>query len=560
VLHSGATHMVLSMSRPHRRRGSRFFQLRQRVPADLVSVVGKREVSFSLKTDDPSEAKRLQTQELAKLQAHWDELRRKHRIDALRDNDASQDKTEAVSCILSERDAYKRAEWMYGHRLTLHRENPSQQRFWPTELYQHMWKSSKVSLSCQDNGKISVQANISFAQADKICQLEKWCLEHAETVLYVHEIATDDASTIRVAKAIAAQVQRASLTLIALAHGAPEPTSSPTQPATAATRPTPVSSKLSGLVEAWWREAEKTGKSASTYESYSNTMRLLTAFLGHDDAQRVTADEIVRFKDHRLASKKRNGEPLSATTVRNSDLAALKAIFGWAVNNRRLPENPAAGVTVPKVAKVKLREREFTTEEARTLLRAASQLRPGRELPQTYAAKRWIPWLLAFTGARVGEIAQMRRQDLRKVEIDGHPDGVWVLRITPEAGTVKTKQAREVPLHPQLVELGFIDFVERAPGDRLFLVPDAEGKVTGQLGGLKNRLTEFARQYVSDSGVSPNHSWRHRFRTIATEAGVASNVIDAICGWSARSVGERYGSISLKARADAVSRLPNISL
>lgn len=78
--------------------------------------------------------------------------------------------------------------------------------------------------------------------------------------------------------------------------------------------------------------------------------------------------------------------------------------------------------------------------------------------------------------------------------------------------------------------------------------------------GVKNRLSEFARQYVSDPGVSPNHSWRHRFRTVATEAGIAGNVIDALCGWSARSVGERYGSVSLKARADAIARLPQIAL
>lgn len=60
--------------------------------------------------------------------------------------------------------------------------------------------------------------------------------------------------------------------------------------------------------------------------------------------------------------------------------------------------------------------------------------------------------------------------------------------------------------------------------------------------------------------MSPNHSWRHRFRTVATEAGIEGNVIDAICGWSAKSVGSRYGSVSLKARSDAILRLPWITL
>ncbi|MFC6046657.1 hypothetical protein ACFPYM_02280 [Methylobacterium hispanicum] len=77
---------------------------------------------------------------------------------------------------------------------------------------------------------------------------------------------------------------------------------------------------------------------------------------------------------------------------------------------------------------------------------------------------------------------------------------------------------------------------------------------------MENRLSEAAREHIDDPGVSPNHSWRHRFRTIATDAGVAGNVIDAICGWSAKSVGECYGSVSLKARADAIARLERVEI
>ena len=57
---------------------------------------------------------------------------------------------------------------------------------------------------------------------------------------------------------------------------------------------------LTGLVEGWWAEAEKTGKSASTRESYTNTMRGFVAFLKHDDAARVTPDDVLAYKEHRL--------------------------------------------------------------------------------------------------------------------------------------------------------------------------------------------------------------------------------------------------------------------
>ncbi|MFC5554822.1 DUF6538 domain-containing protein [Methylobacterium iners] len=543
------------MSRPQLRKGARTYRLRKRVPANLVAIVGRREVAFSLRTTNPAEAKRLLAEEIAKLEADWAQLRQ-NQPDATPPREA----TAAINRNLSEREAAERAEWMYVHWLGLHRENPSQQRFWPTDLYRHLWRSPSGRVETRADGRVSVHADLDFARAEKVGELEAWCLDQAETVLALHDIEADEASTLRVARAIAAQVQRASLTLTALARGEPDAGSVTTRAAAPAATPPVKAVGLIELVEAWWQEAERTGKSDSTRESYTNTIKQLAAFLGHDEAQRVTVDDVRRFKDYRLKTPKKNGQPLSPTTVKNSDLAALKSVFGWGVANGRLAENPATDVTVARASKVKLREREFTPEEARRLLRAASRLQRGKELPQTYAAKRWIPWVLAFTGARVGEIAQMRRQDLRKEEVEGHSAGVWVLRITPEAGRVKTKQAREVPLHPQLVEMGFPQFVAGATGERVFLVPEASGEIAGPLQGLKNRLSEFARGHVTDPGVSPNHSWRHRFRTIATDAGVSGNVIDAICGWSPKTVGERYGSVPLKARADAILRLPRITV
>ncbi|MDZ4393118.1 MAG: hypothetical protein U1B82_09125, partial [Cypionkella sp.] len=62
------------------------------------------------------------------------------------------------------------------------------------------------------------------------------------------------------------------------------------------------------------------------------------------------------------------------------------------------------------------------------------------------AAKRWVPWLCAFTGARVAEITQLRREDFRETD-----NGVTI-RITPEAGGTKTGQWRDVPMHPQVIK------------------------------------------------------------------------------------------------------------
>jgi integrase len=174
----------------------------------------------------------------------------------------------------------------------------------------------------------------------------------------------------------------------------------------------------------------------------------------------------------------------------------------------------------------------------------------GNERPETFAAKRWVPWLCAYTGARVGELAQLRKEDIQR---EGKH---WTITITPDAGTVKNNEARTVVLHPHLIELGFIKFVQAAPSGHLFIRPSSKGDVLGPLQGLKNRLAEFARAVVPDRNVAPNHGWRHRFKTVGIEAGIEHRILDAIQGQRPRNVAEGYGEVTIKTQAGAIAKLP----
>jgi integrase len=182
-------------------------------------------------------------------------------------------------------------------------------------------------------------------------------------------------------------------------------------------------------------------------------------------------------------------------------------------------------------------------------------------MPETAAAYRWVPWLCAYTGARVGEITQLRKQDLRQVSpAEGGGAALWVITITPEAGTVKTNAAREVVLHRHLVEQGFPAFVASAKPGHLFLRPAADGSSLGPLRGVRNRLREFARAIVTDPNVAPNHGWRHRFKTVGMQADIAPRILDAIQGQAPVSAADHYGDVTLRTMADAIAKFPRIDL
>ncbi|MES0074954.1 tyrosine-type recombinase/integrase [Mesorhizobium sp. M0058] len=267
----------------------------------------------------------------------------------------------------------------------------------------------------------------------------------------------------------------------------------------------------------------------------------------------MTADDLVRFKDHLLASvNPKTGKTLSAKTVKDSYLSGLRSVFTWAVNNRKMEANPATGITIKVGKQRRLRESWFTPKEITGILTASANVRKGsKEKPQRHGLKRWVPWLCAYTGARVGEIVQLRKEDVRK---EGDH---WIITITPEAGTVKDKERREVPLHSHLVEMGLPAFVNAAADGHLFMWSGAERAAWRT---AKNRITEFVRTVVKDPNIQPNHAWRHTFKTIGSEAGIQDKVLDAICGHDPRTVGEGYGGVTLLTKAKAMDAFPRFKV
>ncbi|MFM9862855.1 MAG: site-specific integrase, partial [Micropepsaceae bacterium] len=147
----------------------------------------------------------------------------------------------------------------------------------------------------------------------------------------------------------------------------------------------PSSKALRGVFEEWATIAAPAKHVVQrTVEGYRSTFERFVAFLGHDDAGRVTDEDVIRFAESRLV------EGRSAKTVNGSDLAALKSVFGWAAKSKRLPRVPGGGYSVATAPKPRERARGYTDSEAVDILRAASSFAPNsREGVRTTAAKRW---------------------------------------------------------------------------------------------------------------------------------------------------------------------------
>jgi integrase len=306
-----------------------------------------------------------------------------------------------------------------------------------------------------------------------------------------------------------------------------------------------------GLFEKW---IDARQPARGTVESWQYPFQRLDADFPDRSAASIRPEEADAWVQGLITPER------SAATVKKTWLNAPNTVFRWGVRHKHIPRNPFAEVQVTVPKKKKLRERSFRPHEIRTILQAASTIVDASS--PTEAAKRWVPWLCAYSGARPSEITQLRAQDV--VE----QDGVHAIQITFEAGTVKGGSARIVPIHKHVIAQGFLKFVEERGQGPLFYNPDispAEESLLKQkkprAAQARQRLADWVRSLgVDDPSISPIHAWRHTFKRIAERAGISERMSDYITGHSPKSEGAAYGEPTLDDMAEALKKFPRYEL
>ncbi|MGY3231215.1 integrase [Luteibacter sp. HA06] len=247
------------------------------------------------------------------------------------------------------------------------------------------------------------------------------------------------------------------------------------------------------------RMAEKWPKNHTKYRAYNG----------------LTADQVIETADL-LAAKR-----LSPVTV-NNKVAYVRGFFEYMRLTNALRYNPFDSVALPApVAQfVKL---PFSTQDLQAIFDPAHLKR--FLAPQGY----WLPVLAHFTGGRLREIAQLRVEDVETIT------GIPVVHFAErhELQQIKNESSnRVVPLHDDLLKLGFLEYVEmiRSMGHE-WLFPGMPWfhKNAGFLMG--KRLNETYYNKVCKLGAGKTfHCHRHHFIDQAAKSGLPDPYIARLTG------------------------------
>lgn len=521
---------VLHMARPRNRRGTTNFQFRKRIPTDVLrKTKGQRiafrlpggraeddlvvwatvgpEITFSLRTINASLAKERHAAALAQCQQWCDNIRNGPRP-------LSQKQITALA-----------GEW-YREWMARLEDEPGAPGVW-----QH-WL--RILDSVAAGGRLIEQVG-----------------PVVDEFLAGRQIMVDGGTRERLCIAFHDAMTKAGDTLRRYASGDYSPdTNAQRFPPWAGREPvssnggsTPLT--FDGLFERWERE---TKPSPSTITTYKGVVKQFKEHVGHNDPRRVTKTDVVSFKDKLIE------RGLTAKTIKDGHLAAIKSLFNYAVENELLTINPADGVTVRVKRAAGQRKLPYTDDEVASLLALADQ--------EKDPARHWLPWLLAATGARVGELSQLWGRRVTQV------DGTWVMKIAPaeDGGSLKNMGSeRDVPIHPAVIKRGFLEFVRDRGDGPLFYHASGKRKAKGDgkgrrhaSKGVNNHLAEWIRDNgFDDPRKPPTHAFRHWFKTTCMDLGIQERVADVIQGHAGeRSDADGYRHVSLAMMVKAIRRIP----
>ncbi|EPY02318.1 site-specific integrase [Magnetospirillum fulvum] len=315
----------------------------------------------------------------------------------------------------------------------------------------------------------------------------------------------------------------------------------PAVASTASTPPDPAlsSTPLPDLVRLYTAAQEKDGK--WTADTQRKTVPKLVRFaetLDNKPVDMVTRDDVRSWR------RSLEESDLANNTIR-LHFKAVAAMFNWARTEKVATiDNPTKGLMPPEDEP---KRDAFTPEELKTLFasplytghwRADRRERPGKVLVKDF--KYWFPLIGLHTGMRVEEIAKLRVEDVRQ------EDGGWCFDIKK----AKTKAGeRLVPIHPRLIDLGFLDHVRSVKHERLWpeLTADAEGDYS-------SAFCKWFPWYRSAIGIDREglvfHSFRHLFTSYLLNVhGVEERMVSFLVGHQVKSMtGGRYGNKLITAR------------
>ena len=259
--------------------------------------------------------------------------------------------------------------------------------------------------------------------------------------------------------------------------------------------------------------AERKGNvTASTLNAVKSNCRTLSGLLGDLDIRTHTREDMTTLKAKVVEGRK----PLTI----NKLLGQLQTVMDWAKDNAYIPYSLANRLKIERGAEST--RKPMTREQVATIMEHANGL----------AVDDWKRWALSLgviTGARIGELYQLTKEDVREV------GGITVIDINKDENGGKTLKndfsVRLVPLVDGACGFSLQAFLEWVEG--------SEGRLFTQKKHYFDKpLNDALREPLGlkSGGDQSFHSLRHSISGLMKAAVTPDAIMQAVTGHSAGNI------------------------
>jgi len=313
-----------------------------------------------------------------------------------------------------------------------------------------------------------------------------------------------------------------------------------------------ISEKLEAFLQN--KRGENPGIKEATLDEYRVAVRELVEILGDKSASEVSYEDAASYRDTLLKTPKHRRKTayaskpiaelvaldlpseqcLSAKTV-SGRLANASTYFTWLKVIKAASENPFEHV---KLAVASKSYTAYKPEDLATIFTSAlyTETPPARSKRSNW----WLLLFAAFTGARIGELVQLRLEDLSESA------GIFSITVTDEGEDMRVKTAagrRVIPVHPLLLELGLAEYVSelKVSGEERLLPSIKQGSAKPGSEASKWYCERYRAKHLPASFKEDGkvfHSFRHSFIETAIQCNLDVAKIQQMVGHERAHFGE----------------------
>ena len=298
------------------------------------------------------------------------------------------------------------------------------------------------------------------------------------------------------------------------------------------------------LREHWQNDRTRPAKTNKEVETYINAISILFPKSTPATLSRAQVTDWLRHE----RETRGNG---AKTLEKKGTLVG--ALFSVAVKDEMLEKNPFSGFDYSRFAMKEGVENEeerdpFSLEQLKQIFSQDEGLFSAAVIKTSggggYHTRVWMPLLALYSGARIDEIGRLTVADISQETLP-----YLHIRRAKNQSSV-----REVPIHPKLVELGFLDYVDaidKSGHESLWPLLRTESDTSSPSETMGKWFNRFIHEKLKMPSTVVFHSFRHCFKDMCRDAMIPRDIHQALTGHAKQTVGDTYGkgySLEVKLR------------